>query len=225
MVQDKPESNALVLIEAPLVLLAAFLASMLFGFVALILTAAVVEDEGLGALLTSSSKLSIPLTATDPEQPPSLERTAELVREGLPGADVIVLPETKEEWSLTAWFKAEEPAGAVSVLAGGLRELGWESSESTLLTQPSLMAAMESPQRMKFYLPQLMIAQALCFVVAAWVLLRWRKPEPYTTVQTSRDYPPWLRKQPGRMICLFPANLPKYPWPRPLWPRCTRPGC
>ena len=29
-----------------------------------------------------------------------------------------------------------------------------------------------------------MIAQALCFVVAAWVMLRWRKPEPLPGTST-----------------------------------------
>jgi len=179
MPQDPLESRLLVLIEPVVVLLVAFVGSMGLGFVAFFATAVVLEDKGVGILVEYNRKLVVSLTPADVAEPPSLDEAADIVRDVLPGADVIVLPEEEDSWTLTAWYEDELPEGSSGAISAELMHLGWEHPDSTLTVQPSLMAAMENPRRMKLYLPPLMGAQALCFIAMTMLMLRWRRPRAF----------------------------------------------
>lgn len=185
MEHEKKHSWLLVGLETVLVLLAAFLASMVLGAFALFGTALVVEEDGLAAMIGQSGKLELSMTANEAAGPPSIEETRAAVQETIAKADVIVQPQTDGEWSLTAWFEGEAPDGGLGRLLGALQALGWSHGEPALSRQPTLMGAMENPTRMRTYVPPLMTMQALCFVFAAWAMLRWRKPPPLSVVKRA----------------------------------------
>ena len=178
MQQDQPtrKSILLVILETGVALLLAFFASILLGGLAFVATAALVEEDGVMALMGTGRKMSVALSATDPEKTPSLADTTELVQQALPGADVIVVPDGSDSKVLMAWLTADLPNNALGTIVGELQRLGWERPEPSVVVQPGLMGAMENPRRMRVYIPSLMSLQALCFVAATWILLRWRKP-------------------------------------------------
>jgi membrane protease YdiL (CAAX protease family) len=172
----KPPTGFRLLIEPPLVLLLAFCVSILLGVLGFMGTALVVESDPIGALIGVERKLDIRLTPKEAEALPSLEDTRGLIVSIFDKVDVIVVPEGENTWRLQAWIDGDPAGDTFASLAPRLDELGWDGAVPRMTTQPRYSGVAENPRRMRAYVPPAMTLQALSFIFAAWVMIRWRKP-------------------------------------------------
>jgi len=179
MHEETSRSRFVVLIEPPLALLLAFVVSMVLGFAAFAATALLVENDPIGALLGMERKLDIPLTPRDAEASPALDETRSAIASTFEKVDVIVIPEGENAWRLFAWIDGDPSDGQLANVAVGLDELGWDDVVPKMTTQPRYLGAMENPRRMRVYVPPAMTVQAFSFILAAWIMVRWRKPRAF----------------------------------------------
>ena len=84
MHDETSRSRFVVLVEPPLVLLLAFVVSILFGIVGFFATALLVENDPTGALLGLERKLDVRLTPSDGEAPPALEEARSSIESMFP---------------------------------------------------------------------------------------------------------------------------------------------
>jgi membrane protease YdiL (CAAX protease family) len=184
-----PETSSqrlLVLIEPPLVLGLAFLVSMFFGSLGLVGTALLVESDPFGSLLGSQRKLQIELTPKETEILPAIDQTRSIVSSAFETADVIVVPNGENSWRLLAWIEDDPGGESLAGIAVELDALGWSDPVPGMSTQQRFAGVMENPRRMRVYIPVFMTIQVIAFILAAWGMLRWRKPAAFgTPVATS----------------------------------------
>lgn len=179
MHQETSRSRFVVLVEPPLALLLAFAVSILFGIAGFFATALLVENDSIGALLGMERKLDIRLTPGEAEALPApLDATRSAVVSIFEKVDVVVIPEGEEIWRLLAWIEGDPSDEQLANVVVRLDELGWDNVIPTMTTQPRYLGAWENPRRMRAYVPPAMTIQAFVFIVAAWIMIRWRKPRP-----------------------------------------------
>ena len=176
MHEETTWSRFVVLVEPALALFLAFVVSMLFGIAGFFATALLVENDPIESMLGTERKLDIRLTPRDGEGAPKLEDSRLAVAMAFEAADVIVAPDGESAWRLMAWIDEDPTDDALAGIVVRLDELGWDDAVPKMTTQPRYLGAMENPQRMRFYIPPFMTAQAFVFILAAWVMVRWRRP-------------------------------------------------
>ena len=176
MHEETSRSRFVVLVEPPLALLLAFVVSIFFGFVGFFATALLVENDPIGSLLGMERKLDIQLTPGAAEASPALDETRATVASIFETADAIVISEGENAWRLLAWIEGEPSDDQLANVAVRLDQLGWHDAVPKMTTQPRYFGAMENPRRMRVYVPPAMTVQAFAFILAAWIMVRWRKP-------------------------------------------------
>jgi len=179
---EKPRSRFLVLVEPLLVLLLALAASLLLGALSFMATAALVEDDPIGVLSGTQRKLDIALTQKDPETPAALDETKDTIRSLFDTDETIVVREGDSGWRLMAWIDGAPPDDRLAALAVELDELGWDGAVPMMTIQPGLLGVAEIPRKMRVYVPPALTLQAMLFVLAAWFMVRWRKPRGFGRV-------------------------------------------
>ena len=176
MQEETTRSRYVVLIEPPLALGLAFVVSIFLGVAGFFATALLVETDPIESLLGMERKLDIQLIQADVEVAPALDETKSTVASAFEVADVIVIPEGERAWRLLAWIEGDPTDDGLANLAARLDELGWVDAVPKMTRQPRYFGAMENPRRMRLYIPPAMTIQAFVFILAAWVMVRWRKP-------------------------------------------------
>jgi len=176
MPEATTRSRYAVLIEPPLALALAFVVSIFFGAAGFLGTATLVETDPINGLLGMERKLDIRLAQGDGDRVPALDETRSTVESVFEVADVIVIPDGEQAWQLLAWIEGDPAGEALTELTQRLEELGWVDTVPMLTAQPRYLGAMENPRRMRLYIPPAMTIQAFVFILAAWIMVRWRKP-------------------------------------------------
>lgn len=173
--EETRRSRWLVLIEPPLALGLAFGISIFCGMFGFMATAFFVEEDPVESLFGTEHKLDVELTQAG-DTLPALDETKQAVAAVFDVSDVIVIPEGERVWQLLAWIPNEPANNALPELTRRLGALGWSDPAPTMTTSPRYFGAMENPRRMRVYVPPAMTIQALVFVLAAWIMVRWRHP-------------------------------------------------
>jgi len=176
MHEETTRSRFLVLVEPVLVLGLAFGVSILLGSAGFVATTLVAETDPMGSLLGTQRKLDIRLTPKDPEASPTLDETRSIVASAFEKVDVVVVPEGESVWRLLAWIEDDPTDTGLADITIRLDELGWSDPVSKISTQSRYLGVMENPRRMRVYIPVFMTIQVGAFILAAWFMLRWRRP-------------------------------------------------
>lgn len=176
MHEETSRSRFIILVEPVIALFLAFVVSIFFSLAGFFATALLVENDPIESMLGTERKLDIRLTPRDGEGAPKLEDSRLAVAMAFEAADVIVAPDGESAWRLMAWIDEDPTDDALAGIVVRLDELGWDDAVPKMTTQPRYLGAMENPQRMRFYIPPAMTAQAFVFILAAWVMVRWRRP-------------------------------------------------
>ena len=179
MHEETSRSRFVVLIEPLVATLLTFVVLIPFIFVGFVVTALLVENDPIGSLRGMEQKLEVWLTPGDAEALPALDETRSAIASIFERVDVIVVPEGEKAWRLFAWIEGDPADGQLANVAVRLDELGWDDVVPKMTTQPRYVSALENPRRMRVYVPPVMTVQAFLFIIAAWIMVRWRKPRAF----------------------------------------------
>jgi len=176
MQEETTRSRWLLLLEPALVTLLALVVSAGLGVVGLFAVAFLIEPDPIASLVGIERKLEVRLIPADAETPPALEATRLSITSTFDSVDVIVVQEDGGEWRLLAWVQDDPTGDDLAAITGGLTDLGWDNVTPMMTTQQRLHGTLENPHRMRSYIPPAMTGQAFMFILIAWIMVRWRKP-------------------------------------------------